>query len=89
MKTLVYIMLIKNKEVDDSSIKQLSGPWAININDSSKAGSGKWRRLNFKLDHFRDCSPVSHVLMFRADTDSPKNDAQLKGQIINLSFLKD
>ena len=43
----------------------------------------------FKLDYFRVCSPVSHVLMFRADTDSPKNDAQLKGQIINLSFLKD
>ena len=43
----------------------------------------------FKLDYFRVCSPVFHVLMFRADTDSPKNDAQLKGQIINLSFLKD
>lgn len=32
---------------------------------------------------------VSQVLMFRADTASQKNDAQLKGEIIDLSFLKD
>jgi hypothetical protein len=45
-------MLIKNKEVDDTLIKQLSGHWAININDSSKAGSGKWRRLNWIISVF-------------------------------------